>query len=236
MKNYKNYLATLAILIAGSFIFGACEGDDVNPDAQIPFSFGLKETSTSNTNARIQSSHLSFSGGHALISSISFEAESVHDVDSLDIEFELEKIIKADLSNLTEPDYVANIPPGEYEEVEIEVEIKDTENEPGILFEGTFTNADGKEIPIKFDYRDGFEFEIEGEAADGQAIVLKSAEDPLAQITFDAQAWFSDVTHDDLEQAQLDSNNVLLITENFNTYIYDKVVNRMGEAEEAVFQ
>jgi hypothetical protein len=227
---------SLFVVIA-MFMFFSCEEDEgVDSRVKLPITFGIQSGLKSGDIHKSAAQNISFSKGHMLIGSLGFEAENIQDEDSLDIEFEIEKTLKVDLGDLQNPDTMVTIPAGEYEEVEIETELMDPDTLSSIYMKGTYINTQDEEIPLVFDYRDDMEFEIEGEADDGDAITLTSDVNPLARVTFSPDSLFSNISADMLEQAQLDKEGVLLISEDFNAEIYDKVVDRLDESSEAVFQ
>ena len=228
----------LSLFVAmGMFLFVSCEEeDDVDSKVDLPITFGVQSSLKSGVVQKSAAKNISFSEGHMLIGSLEFEAESIADEDSLDIEFEVEKTLKVDLGDVETPDTVVQIPAGEYEEVEIEAELFDPDTMSSINMKGTYTNSQNEEIPLVFDYRDDMEFEIEGEAEDGEAITLDNDVSPMARVNFSPDSLFSNISTDMLDQARHDQEGVLLISEDFNAKIYDKVVNRLDESSEAVFQ
>ncbi len=231
MKKLSLFIAT------AMFLFVSCEKEDgVDSKVDLPITFGMQSGLKSTVVQKSAAQNISFSEGHMLFSSVGFEAENIQDEDSLDIEFEIEKTLKVDLADLQNPDTVVQIPAGEYEEVEIEAELLDSDNRSSIYMKGTYTNSQDEEVPLVFDYRDDMEFEIEGEAEDGEAITLTSDVSPLAQINFNPDSLFSNVTTDMLDQAWRDQDGVLRISEEYNTQIYGMVVNRLDASSEAVFQ
>ncbi len=214
----------------------SCEKEEeINTNRKVPFTFGLTSLKKSMT-LKADTQNLSFSNGYMLINELEIEAESEKDRDSLNVDVEIENTLRADLGDFDTPDTNFVIPTGEYKEIEIEAEVLDTEKRPSIFIEGSFTNSQGKEIPIKFDYRDDMEFEIERETEDTTSIVINDSNNPVAMITFDANNWFSNVTTSKLEQAQLDSTGTLCISEEVNSDIYETIVNSLDEYSEIEFE
>ena len=61
-------------------------------------------------------------------------------------------------------DFFINIPAGNYEEIEFEIDLIDHRSEPNIYLEGTYTYQDGRSVPLKLevfgDDDDDFDFQV----------------------------------------------------------------------------
>ncbi|GEM_PF-4315121 len=234
----KGLLSILSLALI--FVFFACEQEETGkPQIDMPLSFGFSSQLKSMTSSSFEKSaaqSITFSKGHMLINELEIEAENIRDQDSMNVDFEIEKILKVNLSELQTPDTVAQVPGGEYEEIEIEMELLDHDTLSSIYMEGNFSNSQGEEIPLVFDYQDDMEFSLEGEAEDGKAIKITDQANAVGMVTFSTDSLFINVTQDELEGAQLNQDGILRISEDFNPAIYEKVVNRLEDASEAEFE
>lgn len=126
MMKIKSLLVMTAIA-SGMF---ACSEDETNGDsARLNLDFNTV-TTVDNTSQRVLANGLVFTDGFIILSEVRFEAEG--EVDSLEIEFELEQQTVIDFATgSTNPDISGiSIPAGTYEEVEIEIELEDEGDEP----------------------------------------------------------------------------------------------------------
>lgn len=233
--------ALISLLTAAlMMVFFSCEEENTSsPSFNMPISFGLKTESQSLKSSAVEKSaaqNITFTKGHMLIEELEFEAEDIRDRDSLDIEFEIEGVLRVDLSDLQNPDTIVQIPAGEYEEIEIEMELLESDSRSSIYLEGTFSNSQDEDIPLVFDYRDELEFSIEGEADDDDPIVISDQTNPLGRITLSLETLFTNVSTDELENARTNQDGIIWISEDYNSDIYDKIADRLEDASEAEFE
>jgi PHD/YefM family antitoxin component YafN of YafNO toxin-antitoxin module len=233
--------ALISLLTAAlTMVFFSCEEENTSsPNFKMPISFGVKTESQSLKSSPVEKSaaqNITFTKGHMLIEELEFEAEDIRDRDSLDIEFEIERVLRVDLSDLQNPDTIVQIPAGEYEEIEIEMELLESDSRSSIYLEGTLSNSQGEDIPLVFDYRDDLEFSIEGEADDDEPIVISDQTNPLGRITLSLETLFTNVSTDELENARVNQDGIIWISEDYNSDIYDKIADRLEDASEAEFE
>ncbi len=220
MRKQPFFLAIFSLFIIGIGLV-ACEKEEEisNPTLQLEFN-----TVTSGSTLKSTSdNNLQFSSGHIILESIEFEAES--DVDSLEVEFEIESFITIDFATgESNPDVSSiQIRPGTYTEIEIELELWDKNHEPAIALDGIWTDAGGNEHPIRFLFDSGQEFSLEKEGE----FTLTESSTMIAEITFDPNIWFSGVSPDMISNANRDENGVIIISSDTNTDIYDIVEEKI---------
>ncbi len=211
MKNMKMKSLMIVALAFGMF---ACSEDETN-GARLNLDFNTV-TTASGTAQRALTNGLVFTDGFITLSEVGFEAEA--DSDSLEIEFELEQKTVIDFATgITTPDISGiTIPAGTYEEVEIEIELYDDADEPGVVLTGLFT-YNGESHPVRFEFNSGETFEVEKEGA----VVLADGTNALAEVTLDPHAWFATVTAEQLAAANRDETGTIVISETVNTNIYE---------------
>ena len=225
-------MKTKSLLLAGALAFGmfACGEDEVtlnNNQALVSLGFTtVKSPTGTNPGGRILSNGLSFSSGFITIREVQFEAETSSD----SVEVNLEQITKIDFATgATTPDISGLvIPAGTYNEVEVEIELQDEGNEPAVVLEGTFTDAEGVAHPVRFEFNSGETFEVEKEGV----ITFEAAESALAQITLNPYVWFQGVEREQLSLATKDAQGVIVISETQNTNIFEVAADGLDLATE----
>ncbi|WP_162056488.1 hypothetical protein [Pontibacter pamirensis] len=224
-------MKTLSLLLIASLSLGmlACgEEETTAPQPQVGLSFNTV-TAAAPVNGRTASTNsLSFSSGTITLSEIQFEAES--DVDSLEVDFELEQDVQVDFATgATSPDISAvAFRPGTYEEIEVEMELQDKGSQPAIVLSGTFTDALGQAHPLRFEFNSGEEFEVEREGA----VTFDEGQSVVAQVTFNPVAWFAGVSSEELLTATKNAQGVIVISSTQNTDIFEEVADGLELATE----
>ncbi|GAB3197021.1 hypothetical protein ABID22_002207 [Pontibacter aydingkolensis] len=221
-------MKTSSLLLIGSLALGlfACDSETAAPQPQVGLSFNtVKEAAAMGARLSAPNS-LSFTSGTITLREIQFEVES--DADSLEVEFELEQDVTIDFATgATSPDISAiTIPAGTYEEFEIEMELQDQGTKPAIMLNGTFTDAQGKAHPIRFEFNSGETFEVEREGV----ITFAEGQSMVAQVTFDPTAWFAGVSSAQLASAVKNAEGVIVISSTQNTDIFEVVADGLDLA------
>ena len=96
--------------------------------------------------------------------------------------------------------------------------------------EGTYTRLDSSTDPIRFEFNSGEVFEAESAGASVQ--IDKIA---IAKITFDPSIWFSVISSERLDNANLDGSGVIVISETQNAAIFSDVADRLDISTQAAF-
>lgn len=219
------------LLLAGVLTLGmfACTEDEVAPqNAQISMSFNTVTTSTASAGGRVLegANSLAFTSGYITIREVQFEAET----DSDSVEVNLEQITIIDFATgITTPDISGlSIPAGTYREVEVEIELQDDGDQPAVVLNGTFTDIDGVKHAVRFEFNSGETFEVEREGA----IMFAGGESILAQVTFNPNVWFADVSNEQLAAATKDAQGVIVISSTQNTNIFNAAADGLDLATE----
>ncbi len=133
--NTNKLILVLSTIVFFTFI--SCQKDDAqSPTVELQF-----ETVTSSFTVKsTMSNHLQFTSGHIILESASIETNS-----------EIESYITIDFATgETTPDiWAIEIIPGNYTEVEIEMELWDQTDIPSIALDGTWTDTYGTDHPVQ---------------------------------------------------------------------------------------
>lgn len=238
MKN-THTLYAMAFAVSG-LLFTSCSEDadlDVIGEGDVRIGMGVKLRNTGNAGARVMNTGIDVESGFLQIKEIELETEGV-DENGNEFERELElKFREIKKINFNEfdagADFFINIPAGNYEEIEFEIDLIDNRNEPSIQLEGTYTYQNGSTVPMRFQVfgndDDDFDFEVELEGDDDDLFFLDGVNNPLALFEIDAKGWFVNVSTTELENADL-TDGVLLISKDVNRSIYSKVERRIKDS------
>lgn len=225
---YKTIALTVAVI--ASISFTGCQKDS-NHNPQIGIIFKAVTTSIQ-LNGALKSAQqvkeLTFTSGFITIREVEFEVET--DDDSIEVNFNLEQNTVIDFATgETDPDisYV-QIPAGTYNEMEVEIELQDEGDNPAMVLNGTYVDAEGTSHPVRFEFNSGETFEVEKEGT----ITLATNESVLAQVTFDPTVWFTGVSNEQLSLASKDNEGIIVISSTQNTSIFDTVADGLDLATE----
>lgn len=228
---------TAAIALSG-LIFTSCSEDsdpDIIGEGDVRIGMSVMLKKSGNSGARILNSGVDIKSGFLQIKKIELETEGVDaNGNEFEREFELKfkEIKKINFNEFDEEvDFFINIPSGNYEEIEFEIDLIDNKNEPSIQLDGSYTYQDGRTVPMRFqvfgDDDDDFNFKVELEADnDDDLFFLNGVNNPLALFQIDAKGWFNNVSTSELEDAEL-TGGILLINKDKNLSIYKKVETRV---------
>jgi hypothetical protein len=237
---HRIYAVAIALLGLG---LSSCSEDsdpDIIGEGEVRIGMGVKLRQTSNSGARLMNAGIDVTGGFLQIKKIELETYG-EDENGNEFERELElkfkEIKRIDFNEFDAGvDFFINIPAGNYEEIEFDIDLIDNRNQPSIQLDGTYTYQDGRSVPMKFEVYgnddDDFDFEVELEGDDDDDLFfLDGVNNPLALFQIDAKGWFSGVSTSELEKAEL-SNGVLLINKDTNKAIYRKVESRIKDSSD----
>lgn len=231
---------TAAIALSG-LIFTSCSEDsdpDIIGEGDVRIGMSVMLKKSGNSGARILNSGVDVKSGFLQIKKIELETEGVDaSGNKFEKEFELKfkEIKKINFNEFDEGvDFFINIPSGNYEKIEFEIDLIDNKNEPSIQLDGTYTYQDGRTVPMRFqvfgDDDDDIDFEVELEAEDDDDLFfLDGVNNPLALFQIDAKGWFSNVVTSEFDAADL-TDGVLLINKDKNRSIYNKVESRIKDS------
>lgn len=219
-----------AFIVALAFGFFGCNEAEtpLSDTSQVSLSFNtVNSSSGGNYNERVLANGFSFSSGFITISEIEFEAKT----ESGSISAEFEHVVKIDFTTgASTPDIITSlgIPAGTYNEVEVEIELHEYDDHPAVVLNGAYVDAEGTAHEVRFELNSDEEFEVKREGL----ITFGSGESIMAQVTIYPQAWFSEVSHEDLLKATKNMEGVIVISETENEDIFDLIEDGLDLAAE----
>jgi len=122
------------------------------------------------------------------------------------------------------------IPVGDYNSVNLGIEIQDVDATPSVIAEGIYTDASDTAIPVKFEFNSGEVFE-----ANAESHTFAEGSSAIAEIDFSPAVWFSTITGEMLDNAE-QVDGVILVNESTNSAIFDIVADKLDDATDAVFR
>lgn len=136
------------------------------------------------------------------------------------------------------PEIQYDIPQGVYTVLTISFETFDN-GDNTIVVNGTYTNNNGTDIPVRFEFLSSEYFAITGEDGANSGLIVLDKDTPAnAHIKLDPIYWFDILTTNQMENADLVNVNgtpTILINESINDNLYDLLADRVDESTEAVF-
>lgn len=237
---HRLYALTFSLLGLGLFSCSEDSDPDVIGEGDVRIGMGVKLRSSGNPGARILNAGIDVQSGFLQIKKIELETEGQDengDEFERELELKFKEIKKIDFNEFDAGvDFFINIPSGNYEEIEFEIDLIDNRNLPSIQLDGTYTYQDGRSVPMRFEVYgnddDDFDFEVELEGDDDDDLFfLDGVNNPLALFQIDASGWFSGVTIAELEGADL-TDGILLINKDVNKSIYRKVETRIKDSSD----
>lgn len=236
----KSMMKLTAISYLGIMVLmNACTPQEDVPgtaNGTMGLSFKIQPSGATATNARVSGQHLSFTDGFIQIKELEMGLEGRNENGEFSKEYEVEfdEIKKVNLDRFNEDtDFFINIPEGEYQEIEMEIDLIDHENEPSILLNGIFTQSNGEEIPFRVElFGDEVDFEVEINAADGNYFVVDAINNPLVLFELVPERWFSSISTLELENAMRSDEDVIVFSEQSNQSLFIKIRDQiMTDAE-----
>ena len=224
--SYRPFLAVLSLAVS-SLVMASCGGDDDSPAPQggVSVSVGMSKTPAPVPGS---TGTLAFTTGYVVISEVEFKGKQAN---GAAVSFEQKQVTTLDLATgLASPNLLLPIPAGTYKEVKLEVEIKDEDNRPSIVTEGTYTNAAGAATPVRFEFNSGESFEAESK----REVTLAANTPVTSKILFEPRVWFAPITATQLDNAQR-VNGRILINESTNRTLFNIVADRLDDLTETTF-
>jgi len=217
------------------FLFlGACSKEEFTKPADVNFVFQMNQQLN-------DGKFLRFEEGIYRFDKIEFDGERESGGDVFFIS-DFVNQISADLDDQTTNQPVTfDIPQGIYQKIELrfDTEIKAPDDHM-MIFEGLFNSARRKrEIPVRVEIDLSATIEVIAESKSGGLdIVLSQDKTNVAEVKIDPIFMFQLSNSRSLESADLIEENgeeLILINENFNVVIYDRLINRLERATQVIF-
>jgi hypothetical protein len=225
MKMMKTMIVGL-VLGTGLF-FSSCSDDDEISNGRVRLAVSTTSSSTGNVSRVAAANDLKFTRGTITIREVVFDGEN----GSQSVSRTIEQIADIDYATgSVSPAVIVEVPAGNYTSVNLGIELQDDGNDPSVVIEGTYTNSNEEDIPVRFEFNSGEVFE-----ANAASVTIEAGADIVGKITFDAVSWFSVVSADELDNATL-TNGTIVISSTNNPDIFDIVADRLDVATQAVFE
>ncbi|MEX2512040.1 MAG: hypothetical protein WD398_03975 [Cyclobacteriaceae bacterium] len=232
MKNRMKF--TAIIYLSVMVLMNACTPQEDVPgtgNGTMGLSFKIQSSGATAANARVMGEHLLFTDGFIQIKELEMELEGINENGEFNKEYEVEfdEIKKVNLDRFNDDaDFFINIPEGEYEEIEMEIDLIDYEEEPSILLNGIFTESTGKEIPFRFElFGDEIDFGVEINADDENYFVVDPINNPLVLFELVPERWFSSISMLELENAMRSDDGVIVFSEESNQSLFTKIGDKI---------
>ena len=232
MKNLK--LKTVALILGVGILttFNSCKKAPKDASMNVKFSLsssgidlGLGKTAGANS--------LLFTNGSITIVEIVIDGERVvNNRKTESVSVTHEEVSTIDFTSSTSTPDVSGvvIPEGDYNDLNLGIELRDEDSIPAVVYTGTYTNTDGDVLDIRFEFNSGEVFEVEGEAVE-----ISTDQSAVATVDFDPHSWFSTITSGQMDSATLDSSGTIIISEDVNSNIFDIVADRLDLKTQATF-
>ena len=208
-------IGILTVALAATTFFSSCKKNEFKGTTDVMYKFEMDKSSKSYKTA--QTGELKFESGYMQVSEIEFDGKKEN---GEVIQTELEQSTTIDLKTGTASpslEYMT-IEAGEYQYVEIGLQLYKTDNNPSIILEGNYTIAGASIIPVRFELTSDIEFHTRSKSmritSDGTKIIT---------IKINPHDWFAGVDASLLANSTL-TNGTLVINESRNSNIYAKVI------------
>lgn len=234
----NNYVKTKFVLMFG-LLMGCQNNEELIPgtgEGTLGFAFVLGSGNNTLANARTLNTNLEITEGFIQIKELELEMKGRDENGRFEKELEIkfDDIRKVTFDQFDESnDFFINISEGEYEEIELELDLIDHRNEPSIYLEGIYSGQEEDTYQVIFEYfEDDIDFEVEIEAEDDDAYFrIDRVNNPLALLEINAHLWFRDISNAELDNARKE-NGIIRITKDINPSIYSQIVNRINDSSE----
>lgn len=223
----KNLLFAFMAVVALS----SCSKDDTS-GATLKLTAGIENVSGTQAKGVFakEPGTLDFTSGYIWISEVVFDGDFAS---GESVSKSIGRFSKIDFATgVAEPSLDdVTIPSGTYTNVYLGIELRDEDAQPSIIMEGTYTRTDNTEVPVRFEFNSGEVFEAETD----QTVVVADEQVVTAKIVFDPNVWFSVVSTNMLDNANLNGEGVMVISGSRNEAIFDLVADRLDVSTDAVF-
>lgn len=207
------------MVVAALLLLASCSKDDNGGQ----LSYQLKTKNPNATVSRTSGGSVTWTSGSAYADKIEFEAEKD---DDNEVEYESRVARRIDLFAPVSQLGNISLPPGRYEEIEIEVDLAPSVTDTAFILRGSFTNNIGYTVPVVFYINELLEFKAEAED-----ISIGSAADITALTTLDLSQLTTGITESMLSSATL-TNGILVISATSNAALYSVILSNINNIDD----
>lgn len=221
------FMAAIAIAV----VFTSCKKNDAEPTTgRIQLQVETTPSSTVEVGSgRIAAANdLVFTSGEITIREVVFGGDN----ETTPIDLTIEQISTIDYATgEVTPPVTIEVQPGTYRSVYLGIEMQDDGDLPSTVLNGNYTTTDGEDVPVRFEFNSGEVFE-----AEAAIVEIPAGANIVGKITFDAVAWFANVSAERMDNATRAEDGTIVISETSNAAIFDIVADGLDVATEAVFE
>ncbi|MCH7576166.1 MAG: hypothetical protein IIA59_13730 [Candidatus Marinimicrobia bacterium] len=217
-----------AILIGSILTFGTVGcGNSTEPEES--GTTGVKYTfAVSNTSLPKTLNSLTFTNASIRVIELVFDAVGPNG--SISITEPLTSTIDL-INNVATPEMpIVNLGPGTYTSLNMGLEIRDLDEDPGIVVEGSFNDTENNSTLFSFLFNSGEVFET-----DADQLVIPEGSVMEAKITFYPAEWFRGITAQNMLDATKDSIGVVVISGSSNTGLFEIMAAALDSSTQATF-
>lgn len=207
------------MVVAALLLLASCSKDDNGGQ----LSYQLKTKNPNATVSRTSGGSVTWTSGSAYADKIEFEAEKD---DDNEVEYESRVARRIDLFAPVSQLGNISLPPGRYEEIEIEVDLAPSVTDTAFILRGSFANNIGYTVPVVFYINELLEFKAEAED-----ITIGSAADITALTTLDLSQLTTGITESMLSSATL-TNGILVISATSNAALYSVILSNINNIDD----
>ncbi len=192
-------------------------------------------------NSNSSDGFVKFTSGYFLLARIDFDGVRKQGDNNVAFSKDYDPNTQILLSASTSLSSVAfDIPQGTYTDIDLEVRTEEQANDdPTIIVYGTYVNSAFDTLAVRFEFTSGETFEVQGQNSSGGTEVLLIEDQPATTaIIFNPKYWFDVVPQSMLESATIvieNSVQTIIISESENEDIYQLVVARLNDGNQAIF-
>ena len=220
-----------AILIGSILTFGTvgCGNSTEPEESGTTGTTGVKYTfAVSNTSLPKTLNSLTFTNATIRVVELVFDA--VGPDSSISITEPLTSTIDL-INNVATPELpVVDLGPGTYTSLNMGLEIRDLDEDPGIVVEGSFNDTENNSTLFSFLFNSGEVFET-----DAELLVILEGSVMEAKITFYPAEWFRGITAQNMLDATKDDDGIVVISGASNTDLFEIMAAALDSSTQATF-
>lgn len=199
------------------FLVASCQKENES----LTVSYKIKSINKSATVARMMAGQVDWTSGSGYVKEIEFEAEN----NTLEVEYEA--IVNQRIDLFAPITALGNItlPPGEYKEIEVDINFVSTGTDTAFILRGTFTNSGAVVTPVLFMISDMLEVETEA-----NNVTVNGTNNYTAITSVDLSKLTFGITETMLDNATR-TNGVIVISKNINANLYSIFLNNIDDMD-----
>ncbi len=213
----KKTIVTSLTVLSVVFLMTSCKKENDS----MTLSYKVKSTNTTATVDRILSGQVNWISGSGFVKEIEFEAEN----NSSEVEYEAIGNQKIDLFAPVTSLGNITLPPGQYEEIEVDINFASAGTDTAFVLRGNFTNSNNVVTPVLFTITDPLEVETEA-----NNVTISGTNDFTAITSFDLSKLTAGISEAMLENATR-TNGVIVISKNVNANLYNIFLNNIADMD-----